>query len=264
MNGAIYNSVGTAGLALLLALAGYRAGTVAAAEPPRLSATSNALPDWGSSWGTRLEGRMHAAAALQKALKPQGLATFQETFRKLLANQEDLRRVLCETPTFAGFSGGFDGSIEFLFTPGRVTLIAEEGLVRRLYTDGRALPAEPEPSDAGTSIAHWEGQTLVVETTGLRPDALAFSLGAAVGEHARVIERIFLKDADVLQIDVTLDAPQALSHPAKTTYLYRRQRGYTMTSLTGCHREDRSVDPVTGHQRFDMTPPADLPPPPSE
>ncbi len=59
-------------------------------------------------------------------------------------------------------------SLEFLFTPGKI-VVNQEALmmVRRIFTDGRPLPAmdEVDPNYFGYSVGHWEGDTLVVETT---------------------------------------------------------------------------------------------------
>ena len=66
--------------------------------------------------------------------------------------------------------------MEFLFTPGRVTILIETySLVRRIYTDGSAMPAEPDASYQGTSVGNWEGDTLVVETTGILPETSPLS-----------------------------------------------------------------------------------------
>ena len=57
---------------------------------------------------------------------------------------------------------------EFLFTPGRVTIIQEAYMqVRRVFTDGRGHPADLDPTFNGHSIGHWEGDTLVIDTAGL-------------------------------------------------------------------------------------------------
>ena len=58
--------------------------------------------------------------------------------------------------------------VEFLFTPGRVTIIQEAYMqVRRVFTDGRGHPADLDPTFNGHSIRHWEGETLVIDTAGL-------------------------------------------------------------------------------------------------
>ena len=258
MNRPISRSVaGATGLLLLLTLAGC-------ADRGAVTAGS-ALPDWSGGWASMRQALLDSSAAVQPLLKPEPLAALNAYRDKAQTNQLDIRTAYCPAPAFGGYSGGFHGSIEFLFTPGRVTLIWEGGLVRRLYTDGRALPADPEPTNAGTSVAHWEGQTLVVKTIGLRPQTNAFDVpGTTVGEHAVIDERIFLKDPETLQIDASLEAPDVLTAPAKVTYLYHRGRDYMLSEFTACPQHDRSVDPATGQQRFDMQPPPDLPPPPKD
>ena len=138
--------------------------------------------------------------------------------------------------------------MEFLFTPGRVTLTNEMGLIRRIYTDGRPVPADPPPTNTGVSIGRWEGEALVVETVGLNPQAMY---------------RIFLTGPNTLQFDVTTVAPDVLTQPDRRTRVYSRLAKTTPTEITFCTEYDRSIDPTSGKQRFDMTPPADLPPPPS-
>lgn len=241
-----------AGLLLLASLAGC-----AARESP--------LPDWGGTWGAGRQSLVDSTAALLPALKPAGQADYAVYRDKALADDVNIKNTYCRPLSFGGFSGGFRGNVEFLFTPARVTVISEAGLVRRIYTDGRALPANPEPTDGGTSVGRWDGRTLVVETIGLQPDAYAFNIpGTRLGENARVTERITLKDADILQVDTTLTAPELLEKPVAVTFRYERARDVAMTSYSPCPEYDRSVDPATGHQRFDMTPPAGLPPPPAQ
>src|SRR5262249_38483228 len=126
------------------------------------------LPDW-SGWWT-LEKRVNDEfAEAPPPLRPADLARYWEA-RRDDANADPGR--FCRPQQFTGYSGGFTEAVEFLFTPGRVTLTNEGGLIRRIYTDGRALPTEHQYSNVGTSIGHWEGQTLVVETVDINPGAL--------------------------------------------------------------------------------------------
>ncbi len=150
--------------------------------------------------------------------------------------------------------------VEFLFTPGRVTVTNERGLLRRIYTDGRAMPAVIDATNTGLSIGRWEGQTLVVETRGINP--LALYGGVPIGSHVRITERIFLKDPGTLQIDLVTEAPDVLTQPDRRTRLYTRVEKMMASDITFCTEYDRSIEPGTGKQRFDLTPPADLPPPP--
>jgi hypothetical protein len=79
--------------------------------------------------------------------------------------------------------------IEFLFSPDRVTIITEtDSQVRRIYTDGRKLPDDPDPTFNGSSVGHWEGKVLVVDTIGLNPDT-SLSEGLHPTETTHIQER---------------------------------------------------------------------------
>jgi hypothetical protein len=225
-----------------------------AAEP------ATALPDWSGWWTTA------PPVSEEWQQKPPPLnARAQATWDLRLkpdANPDPLR--YCRPLSFTGYAGGFEGALEFLFTPGRVTLTSEDGRLRRVYTDGRAVPADMEASNGGVSVGHWEGTTLVVVTTHLNPEAYYpnSTLGApAIGRNARIVERISLKDADTLVFDIETTAPDVLTGPDRRTRLYKRTPKAMAQEITFCADRDRSVDPA-GRQRFDMTPPRDLPPPP--
>jgi hypothetical protein len=221
------------------------------------------LPDWSGWW--ELPNRINDELMEQPPpMRPADLARFHSARRDDTA--PDPGR-FCRPPQFTGYSGGFSDTVEFLFTPGRVTLINEAGLIRRIYTDGRRLPSEVEYSNSGTSVGRWEGQTLVVDTVGINPGALypLYTTHGAIpiGKGAKITERISLQDANSLKFEVVTDAPALFLTPDKRTRTYTRVPNKTTASeLNFCGDYDRSIDPETGKQRFDMTPPADLPPPP--
>jgi hypothetical protein len=171
----------------------------------------------------------------------------------------------CAKPKFAGLPPeGLDGgSFEVLFTPGRVTIALESGLVRRVYLRDEPPAGALHASAGGTSIGRWEGSTLVIETTGLDPQA-PFIPGSTLGANASVLERISLQDADILEIESTLTAPAVLLAPLAIRAQYRRARDRLFTDSDKCVEGDRSFDIAGGKERFDLTPPEDLPPPPSD
>ena len=120
-------------------------------------------------------------------------------------------------------------AFEILFTPGRVTLLGEMdgNRIRRIYTDGRGHPPDPDPTFHGHSIGQWEGDTLVVDTVGVLPEAwLAVSeaVGLPNNGDLHVIERIHLQGPERLHDDLEIIAPKVLSAPWKTTRIYFRQR----------------------------------------
>ena len=120
-------------------------------------------------------------------------------------------------------------AMELLFTPGRVTILGEGdgNRLRRIYTDGRPHPADPDPSFHGHSIGHWEKDTLVVDTVGLLPQAyLAVNEAVGVPNNGdmHIVERLHLLNADTLADDLEITAKKALSKPWLTTRKYYRQR----------------------------------------
>jgi len=113
---------------------------------------------------------------------------------------------------------------EYLFTPGRVTVLVEDGEVRRIFTDGRAHQSLDELRDSymGDSIGHWEGTTLVVDTVGFPKGSLFQNHGLLATRNSHLIERITRKDADHLEIDSTLTDPEIFAKPYVYTRVYLR------------------------------------------
>ncbi|MCZ0952983.1 MAG: hypothetical protein OXJ56_10375 [Rhodospirillaceae bacterium] len=95
----------------------------------------------------------------------------------------------------------------------RVTLYYSEWTaLRTVYTDGRALPANPMPRLLGYSVGHYEGDTLVVETIGVAADHT--NAGFAHSDRLTAVER-FTRSADGsrLDVEVTFSDPETLVAP---------------------------------------------------
>jgi hypothetical protein len=227
-----------------------------------------ALPDFSGWWS--LSGLPPPPQF--KPMKPEVAAFLQSWFAKTAAgtDPEDvdgMKRSYCGQQKFSGFNGGLQDYVEFLFTPGRVTITNELGLTRRIALNAR-VPIEHGETNTGLSVAHWEGQTLVIETVGLNRDISLNEplrkLPVKIGKKARIVERLSLKEPDVLQIVTQVTAPDVYTAPVETTTIYARDRKHVFQEITNCSEHDRAFDGATGRERFDMTPPADLPPPPSK
>lgn len=116
----------------------------------------------------------------------------------------------------------FAFGLEFLFTPGRVTMLLEQGpTIRRVFTNGRTHSVEPDPTYAGESIGRWEGDTLVVDTRSIRAGT-QLSNGVATSGRARTVERIRLVDPQHLRIDTVVEDPVMLSAPWRYSRTYGR------------------------------------------
>ncbi len=129
-------------------------------------------------------------------------------------------------------------AMEVLFTPGRVTMLGESdgNRLRRIYTDGRTHPEDPDPTFHGHSIGKWEGDTLVVDTVGIMPQSLiAISEAAGVPNNGdmQIIERIHLVGKNELHDDIEVIAPKVLTKPWKTTRIYFRQRARKFDIVEG-------------------------------
>jgi hypothetical protein len=140
-------------------------------------------------------------------------------------------------------------AFEILFTPGRVTILGEGdgNRLRRIYTDGRPHPTDPDPSFHGHSIGHWENDALVVDTVGLLPQAyLAVNEAVGVPNNGdmHIIERLHLAGTDTLADDLTISADKLLSKPWRTTRKYYRQRAQKYDILEGVCTQGSFTDAV--------------------
>jgi len=98
--------------------------------------------------------------------------------------------------------------------PGRVIILTERNMqYRQIFTDGRALPKDPNPTWNGYSTAHWEGDTLVVETAGFRDDLWLDASGKPLTEQGRLTERIRRPNYGTLEIEMTINDPKAYTAP---------------------------------------------------
>jgi len=258
-------------------VSGAKAASASAPSEAALDTTYGSLqqlPDWSGWWYLDLApSETPTSRYLAKApLRPEALEKFQAAAASGAADRagtsETEKTLQCRPPGFNGVNnGGFTEDIEFLFTPGRVTLANESGLVRRIFTDGSASMDEIAETNTGISAGRWEGQTLVVETHGLDPNTVygpRWPGAPRIGHNVRTRERIALRDPNTLEIALRMEAPELFTAPFETTFVYKRHRGHHFHEYRSCEDADRSLDPVSGKERFDLTPPANLPPPPKD
>ena len=108
-------------------------------------------------------------------------------------------------------------------TPKEVLLIYEGSgtTVREVFLDGRALPKDRDPWWNGYSVGHWEGDTLVVETSGFMDDGWLDVRGSPFTSAGTLTERIRRLNYGYLEIAVTIDDPKAYTKPF-TAVVYSR------------------------------------------
>jgi len=102
--------------------------------------------------------------------------------------------------------------------PGLVVILSERDVTfRQIFTDGRPLPADPDPTWNGYSVGTWDGDELVVQTIGLRDDTWLDRNGSPATSAAKITQRFRRANLGKLEIDVTVDDPKAYTKPWTVT-----------------------------------------------
>jgi len=113
---------------------------------------------------------------------------------------------------------GLPHLLKFVQTPGLLVVLNEMNAgYRQVFTDARPLPFDPTPSWQGYSTAKWSGDTLIVDTIGLRDDTWIDWNGSVLTEAAKVREQMRRLDFGHLEIQVTVDDPKAYTKPWTVT-----------------------------------------------
>jgi hypothetical protein len=237
-----------AGLAAALAIAVAAPPLASAADKPHdqraAYAGLAALPDldegvWNIDWQAR-RGPGQPKPQLTAAAQAKADAAMREGLQNRNAN--------CVPPGMPEIMG-WPYPIEFLYSPGRVTMAIEsDSQVRRIYTDGRNHPADPDPTFNGDSIGHWEGDTLVIDTVALNPTT-EIAPGVGHSDQARITERVRKTGPDALEIVTTVEDPKVLTAPWTTTSHFVRHRDWKIEEYVCEQNNHDSVD-VEGRPGF--------------
>jgi len=222
-----------------------------AATPAEWSALGS-LPDWSGIWQPAWGSLFASRAGSTPVLLPAAAKTLEE-FNAAKAKGENLQTELanCVPPGMPQIMR-MPYPIEFLFTPGRVTIpIETESQVRRVYTDGRPLPDDPDATFNGSSIGHWEGDTLVVDTIGLNPKT-SLVPGVHATEKTVIRERIHLTKPDVMEIESTITDPLILAKPLVLVTNYVRKRDWQIREYV-CQENNRDAADPFGRPSLDIS-----------
>lgn len=220
-----------------------------AANPTGHYADLDALPDWGGIWFLIRPGRDRP----RPQLKGEYLTRYQDWRAEVIANNGMVRRNRsnCSPPGLPRIMRLAQYPYEFLFTPGRVTINQEAWMqTRTIWTDGRAAPEDPDPTFNGHSIGHWQGDTLVVTTTGILGE-LEVEPGMPHSDHFVLHERIRLSpdDPDMLISEMRMEDSEALEEPFEVTVRYRRDRYGSLIEFQ-CAENDRNSVNEAGETQF--------------
>jgi len=186
-------------------------------------------------------------------LKPKYLAEWQA--QQQAAKDADARG----QPLFGGYAQCLpDGMpammmamfpMEVLQTPGQITIIEEAyNQVRRIYLNEKQLAVDDaEPGFWGHSVGRWEGDTLIVNTVGIKEEV--HFRGAPHSPNMQIDERIRMLTKDIFEDQVTVTDPEYLTAPWKFTWKYVRKPGYKILEYV-CEANREYQDPQTGGIRM--------------
>jgi len=117
---------------------------------------------------------------------------------------------------------GLPHLLKFVHTPSLLVVLNEMNAgYRQVFTDARPLPEDPTPSWQGYSSGKWSGDTLVIDTIGLRDDIWIDWNGSVLTQAAKVREQMRRPDFGHLEIQVTVDDPKAYTKPWTVTLKQR-------------------------------------------
>jgi hypothetical protein len=213
-------------------------GHVWPANAPEVSyAALDALPDWRGIWLPA--GRPELPG--EPPLKGEYLERYQAALADAGGGEIVERASNCVPPGMPSVMYQ-PYNIQFLFTPGKITILQEAYMqVRYIFTDGRPLPVDPDPWFNGHSVGHWEDGTLVVETVGVKDTTRLAVRGATHSDQLKITERMHLdpEDPDRLLVTTIFEDPLALSEPWVTEYAYTRRRDWEQIEFI-CAENDRN------------------------
>jgi hypothetical protein len=224
----------------------------AAAFPKGHYASLNALPDWGGVW--TLNFPAPGTPRERPSLKGQYLKDYQAWQHAVETQHGEVSRSgsYCRPPGMPGIMAVGQYPIEFLFTPGRVTIHHEAWMqLRSIYTDGRAHPDDWDATFMGHSIGHWDGATLVIDTVGVKT-ITELTAGMKHSAKLHLTERIHLSkdDAGTLIDELTAEDPEALEKPWHNTLTFKRARDQDLLEFE-CAENDRNPVDASGHTGFE-------------
>jgi len=132
--------------------------------------------------------------------------------------------------------------VEIIQTPRQVTIISEAfSEVRRVYLDRPQEKLEDVPPGYyGRSVGRWDGDTLVVDTIGIKTSVAGYR-GMPHSEQMHITERLRLVAPDYLHDQVTIVDPVVLDKPVVYTLAYKRMPGYEMVEFV-CDNNREYVD----------------------
>lgn len=216
-----------------------------------IAANAQTRPDFSGVWGPYRGGR---GGDPRLAAVPAGTPVLKEPYAKAYAD----RRAAETAATQRGEPVATNGTlcvpygvptmmsvasypVEFIQTPKQITIVTEAfGEVRRIFMDKPQMKIDDVPPGYyGRSVGRWEGDTLVVDTVGIK-EAVQYQR-MPHSDQMRITERIRLVAPNILHDQITIEDPVVLEKPITYTLAYSRMPDYEMVEFV-CDNNREYID----------------------
>lgn len=152
-----------------------------------------------------------------------------------------------------GPSRGFTAPFPFLLVQqdGMIGILFEyQAIWRAIYTDGRKHPEDIDdyPYFMGHSVGRWDGDTLVVDTTGIDERSWLDTAGHEHSAKLRLTERFVKKSADAMEWTATFDDPIFFTRPWSVTRTFTRGKPGDRLLPYTCNENNKDVEHLQKHQ----------------
>lgn len=226
---------------------------------PNLSApaprTADGKPDVSGIWRGPMNSvyQQNIAVDLKpNEIRPSARAVYQQHVRNLGA---DSPRAHClpDPPPYYHLAG----LARIVQTPSLMLIVNEgvsnSGVTRTIFTDGRGLPEEMNPTWLGYSVGRWEGDTLVVTTAGFNDKTWLDVSGHPHSEALRITERFHRRDFGHMDFEMSLDDPKTFTRPIAVK-ANKTQVVDTELLETICENNDQIAQHLVGGNGFQVAP----------
>ncbi len=175
-------------------------------------------------------------------LQPWSKALYQE---RIETNGKDHPGVRC-WPSGIPEKNNIPDGVKVVQTSDLMIFLHESRTIyRQIFTDGRSLPKDAQPTWMGYSIGKWEGDTFVVETIGQNGRTWLDMRGLPATEALHVTERFTRPTIGRVNIDVTIDDPKAYSRPWGVTLNWKLVPDTDLIESI-CEENNRDVPHMVG------------------
>ncbi len=185
--------------------------------------TSYDKPDLSGFWlpDNQVKHLLNIAADLKPEdvpLKPEARAVLNE---RIANNGKDHPGAYC-LPSGIPEKLNIPDGLKIVQTEDLTLMLHESRTIyRQIFTDGRPLPKDPQPTWMGYSIGHWEKDTFVVETIGQNGRTWLDMRGTPASPSTKITERYNRPKIGRMEIDVTIDDPESYTKPWNVKLVWR-------------------------------------------